>query len=280
MKRKSLRIKDGTELSYLEGGTGLPLVMVHGWSQSARVFAGQFEALSKVRRVIALDWRGHGESEKTENGYRICRFAKDLFDFVTGLELAEFDILCHSLGTSVLWSYLAMFGDERSPRKLIFVDEPAALLARPNWSVQTCLDAGAIIDSLESLSNFTDSVRQADTATAHADIMRPMFTSAFPDDKLISIAAENLKLPRRYAATLLEDNCLQDWRNVVKQIRNPVLVVAAEGSPHPLQSQQWITSQIPGAKLEILSENDGGSHFMFVENPERFNDYVLRFLAI
>ena len=279
MQRKSIQIEDGTVLSYLEGGAGRPLIMVHGWSQSAHGFAGQFDALCKTRRVIALDFRGHGESDAPESGYRICRFAKDLFEFTDRLQVTDFDILCHSLGTSVLWAYLEMFGVDRPPRKLVFFDEPAALLARPDWDEQTRLDAGAIIASFDALAQFADNIRQADTASAHAEIMRPMFTPSFPEETLLAVARDNLKLPRRHAATLIEDNCIQDWRSTIKAIRSEVLVIAAEASPHPLQSQRWIASQIPGSQLEVLPAREGGSHFAFLENPDRFNAPVVRFLA-
>lgn len=279
MLRKSVHIEDGTVLSYLEGGKGRPLLMVHGWSQSAQSFAGQFEPLCDIRRVIALDFRGHGESGRPATGYRICRFAKDLFAFAERLDITDFDVLCHSLGTSVIWAYLEMFGKDRPPRKLIFFDEPAALLARPHWDEQTRLDAGAIIASFEGLSDFTTSIGQTETVSAHIEIMRPMFTASFPEDRLLGIAEDNLKLPRRHAAALLEDNCMQDWRNAIGTIRNEVLVIAAEASPHPLQSQQWIASQIPGSHFEVIPAQEGGSHFAFVENPDRFNQPVKRFLA-
>lgn len=278
MQRKTVQILDGTVLSYLEGGAGRPLLMVHGWSQSAIGYSGQFEALCKFRRVIALDWRGHGESGKPETGYRICRFAKDLLEFTDALALRDFDILCHSLGVSVFWAYMSMFGNEKPARKAVFVDEPAALLARPDWTEETRRNAGAIIGSLKMLTDFTTAIRNAETVAAHAEIMRPMFTVSYPQEALLDIAKENLKLPRRYAASLLEDNCLQDWRSVVSDLRNEVLVVAAEASPHPLDSQKWIAEQIDGAKLEVISEREGGSHFMFMENPDWFNVAVVGFL--
>lgn len=278
MKRKSIRILDGPVLSYLEGGTGRPLLMLHGWSQSATGFSGQYEKLCETRRVIAPDWRGHGESEKPETGYRICRFAKDLVEFLDALSLTDFDVLCHSLGASVFWAYLSMFGKERPPQKVIFIDEPAALLARPDWNEQVRREAGAIIASLEVLANFTNSVRDADTVAAHAEILRPMFTNSYPEEKLFAVAKENLKFPRSHAAVLLADNCLQDWRSVVREIDKEVLVVAAEASPHPLDSQIWIANQIKGAELEIFAETEGGSHFMFLENPDRFNIVLTRFL--
>ena len=95
---------------------------------------------------------------------------------------------------------------------------------------------------------------------------------------MFAVAKENLKFPRSHAAVLLADNCLQDWRSVVREIDKEVLVVAAEASPHPLDSQIWIANQIKGAELEIFAETEGGSHFMFLENPDRFNFVLTRFL--
>lgn len=279
MERRSFVASDGTELSYLTGGDGPPIVMLHGWSQSATGFSGQFLDFSRQHRVFALDWRGHGESKRPDHGYRICRFAKDLYDLTAALGLTEFDVLAHSLGVSALWAYLSMFGDERGPRRMVFVDEPAALLARPDWSHETCAEAGAIVPSLEALADFTAAVRAADTPQAHAALMQPYFTPGFPEERRRAAAVENLKLPRRHAAVLLEDNVIQDWRAVVSTIRTPVLVVASEASPHPLQSQQWIAAQIPRAEIELIPSAEGGSHFAYLENPARFNAPVSRFLA-
>jgi len=41
----------------------------------------------------------------------------------------------------------------------------------------------------------------------------------------------------------------------------------------------WIANQLPDAQLEIFEENEGGSHFMFLENPTKFNQIVSRFVA-
>jgi len=64
---------DGVKLHYLERGTGQPLVLLHGWSQTAEIFRHQIEALSSRCRVIAFDMRGHGQSEKPGFGYRVHR---------------------------------------------------------------------------------------------------------------------------------------------------------------------------------------------------------------
>jgi pimeloyl-ACP methyl ester carboxylesterase len=93
------------------------------------------------------------------------------------------------------------------------------------------------------------------------------------------VAEENLKFPRDHASDLLRDTAFGDWRDVIKRIKLPTLVVGGDGSMFSSASQQWIASQIPESQLEIFSETEGGSHFMFLENPNSFNAKVLSYLA-
>ncbi|MGH6902926.1 MAG: alpha/beta fold hydrolase [Geminicoccaceae bacterium] len=66
---------DGVGLYYLEAGSGKPILMIPGWSQTAEQFKHQITGLSDRYRVIAVDMRGHGESDKPEFGYKISRLA-------------------------------------------------------------------------------------------------------------------------------------------------------------------------------------------------------------
>lgn len=75
----TLTTHDGVELAYEDrGGSGFPLVMLHGWGQTQAMFRCQFADLAPSRRVITLDLRGHGRSGKPRFGYRIARFSRDV----------------------------------------------------------------------------------------------------------------------------------------------------------------------------------------------------------
>ena len=89
---------DGVNLHYLEAGSGTPILMIPGWSQTAEQFKYQLSGLSDRYRVIAVDMRGHGESDKPEFGYKISRLAKDTHDLIQALDLDEVNILGHSMG--------------------------------------------------------------------------------------------------------------------------------------------------------------------------------------
>jgi non-heme chloroperoxidase len=55
---------DGVKLYYEERGSGKPLVLIHGWSCSGNFFTRNVESLSSGCRVINVDLRGHGRSDK------------------------------------------------------------------------------------------------------------------------------------------------------------------------------------------------------------------------
>lgn len=277
-RRGTVTVKDGTRLSYIEAGSGRPLVMIPGWSQSAAEFKHQIDDFAQDRRVIALDMRGHGESSKPDHGYRISRLACDLHEALAALDLAEVDVLGHSMGCSVIWSHLTLFGVERLGR-LLLIDQAPAVTGRPHWSEEERLDCGCLMPSATELYGFCDAVRAAGDEEAEADLLAGMFTGAMPRDELLWIARENLKFPRTHAADLLFHHCLLDWRDAIRRIDRPTLVVGGAKSIFPPRSQEWIAEQISGAELRIFAEDEGGSHFMFYENPQAFNALVRDFLG-
>jgi pimeloyl-ACP methyl ester carboxylesterase len=109
-------------LHYVERGQGPVLLFVHGWSQSTRCFEKQLADLSDRYRVMAVDMRGHGESPKPSHGYRVARLAQDLHEFLVQHDLREVALAGHSMGASIIWSYVEQFGAERLA-KLIFIDQ-------------------------------------------------------------------------------------------------------------------------------------------------------------
>ena len=89
----------------------------------------------------------------------------------------------------------------------------------------------------------------------------------------------NLKMPRDFAATLLYNLCHTDWRDLIPRINLPTLIISGRASAIPWKSQEWIHRQIKGSQFEVFEESEGGQHFMFIENPEKFNRLVMEYLG-
>jgi non-heme chloroperoxidase len=277
IERRSVTTSDGVRLNVLEAGSGRPLVMVPGWSQTAAQFRRQIEGLSDRYRVIALDMRGHGDSDKPAHGYKIQRLAKDVWDVLRALDLKDVAILGHSMGCSVLWCYFDLFGAERIGR-FVFCDEPPMLTSNPAWSAQQAEDAGAIFTP-EAVTQTMNALAGPDGVATTKGFVGGMVTSAMPADTLAWMIEENLKLPRGHAATLIYNHCHQDWRDVIPRIDVPCLFIGGRVSLVPWKSVAWAASQVNGARLEIFEEAEGGQHFMFEENPAKFNRIVADFLG-
>lgn len=69
-----------------------------------------------------------------------------------------------------------------------------------------------------------------------------------------------------------------DWRDQIVKIRQPTLIISGRKSVIPWKSQVGINQSILNSELEIFEEAEGGGHFMFIENPQKFNRRVLHFL--
>ena len=268
---------DGVKLHYLEAGSGNPLVLIPGWSQSAMEFKYQLAGLSDKYHVYALDMRGHGESAKPDYGYRIQRLSGDVHEFLVANNLGRVTLAGHSMGCAVIWSYWDQYGSDRL-LKLILIDQMPMMTSNPAWSPQVQEDAGAIFDG-KSLFEIVNALAGPDGVKTTEGLIRSMFTRQYPMDAVNWVIQENLKFPREYAARLLFDHATNDWRDLIPMLNIPTLVVGGKKSLVPWKSQIWIGKQINGAKTEIFEENEGGAHYMFMENPEKFNRLVRNFMG-
>jgi non-heme chloroperoxidase len=268
---------DGITLRYLEAGSGEVILMIPGWSQTAEQFKHQLAGLSDRYRVIAVDMRGHGESDKPAFGYKISRLAKDVHDMIHAMDLDQVNILGHSMGSSVIWNYYDMFGPERLS-KLLLIDQMPMITSNPAWSEEERINSGAIFDP-QSLYETINALAGPDGVETTRGFIGNMVTKNISDDEKAWIIERNLTMPRNYAAELLYNHSTQDWRDLIPRIELPSLVVGGRVSTVPWRSQAWVAEQIPGARLEIFEEEEGGNHFMFIEGHDKFNGIVADFVG-
>ena len=94
---------DGARLHYVTAGTGDPVLLLPGWPESWIAWRKVVPLLVHAgRRVIILDPRGIGESEKPANGYDLDTAARDLHEFLKATQLASpggIDIVAHDIGS-------------------------------------------------------------------------------------------------------------------------------------------------------------------------------------
>jgi non-heme chloroperoxidase len=273
----TFKTSDGVNLSYLRAGNGLPVILLHGFLESGACFKSQAQILAEQYDVIVLDQRSHGESEKVPFGLQVARLSKDLFELVTALNLERVSLLGHSMGAAVIWSYIELFGDAELS-KLILIDQSPVLTSNPNWTEQELSESGAIFDA-QRLYNTIAVLRKGSGEEFLRQVFDLWVSKKATSEVKESLLRNALKVPFDYARTLMYDHWLNDWRETIPRIRLPTLVVSGRASPIPWKSQEWIHRKIIGSQLVIFEEEEGGKHFMFLENPQRFNRVLIEFLA-
>jgi pimeloyl-ACP methyl ester carboxylesterase len=102
---------NGVRLHYVSGGQGEPLILLPGWPETWWAFRKIMPALAARHRVIAVDIRGMGGSEKTKSGYEKQSMAKDIYELVRHLGFEKANIAGHGIGAMVAYAYAAKHPD-------------------------------------------------------------------------------------------------------------------------------------------------------------------------
>nr|WP_042180753.1 alpha/beta hydrolase [Kibdelosporangium sp. MJ126-NF4]CEL14562.1 putative hydrolase [Kibdelosporangium sp. MJ126-NF4]CTQ88927.1 putative hydrolase [Kibdelosporangium sp. MJ126-NF4] len=98
---------NGIRMHYVTGGRGRPLVLVPGWPQTWWEFHKIMPALATRYRVIAVDMRGQGGTDKPAGGYDKKTMARDIHELVRHLGHNQVDIVGHDIGAMVAFSFAA-----------------------------------------------------------------------------------------------------------------------------------------------------------------------------
>lgn len=111
---------NGIKLHYVEGGSGKPLICLPGWPQTWYSFQPVAMQLAKRYRVIIVDLRGMGTSEKPGSGYDKKTMATDIHQLVLQLGLEKVSLMGHDIGGMVAMSFAFNFPE--FTEKLIVLD--------------------------------------------------------------------------------------------------------------------------------------------------------------
>ncbi|MEP3276253.1 MAG: alpha/beta hydrolase [Stappiaceae bacterium] len=271
---------DGVTLHYLEAGrkhtNGPVLVFLPGWTLSASGFRHQLSGLSNHYRCVALDYRSHGLSECPDHGYRVSRFAQDVNNLLSHAQIEQAVFVAHSAGCAVAWSFLELFGQERL-KALVLCDQMIARLKRPGWTEEQCRQFGASVGGDQAVTEAQTLSGPEGTETMRS-FLESMFTPRCPAGDRSGIIESSLNVPRNNAVRLLLDVTFSDYRDLLPKINLPTLCIGGHASHLGPDVMPYIASQIPRATLKMISVEEGGSHFMFAENPPLFNEWLSAFL--
>jgi pimeloyl-ACP methyl ester carboxylesterase len=249
-------VLDGAKVHYTDYGAGEnALLFVHGWACDESFWAGQAPALAAKFHVITIDLPGHGQSDKPQIAYTMDLYARAIDAVLQDAKVKGAVLVGHSNGTPVIRQFyrkfpaktrglviveggLRAFGDKAMMEKFV------ARFKEPNYEE----NAGKFIDAITS--PIQDTALRAKIKTAMVRTPQNVAVSEF-------------------AATL--DDAL--WKP--DKIAVPVLMVLAKQPAWSAEYEQFVRGIVPDLDYQVW---EGVSHFLMMEQPERFNGALVAFL--
>lgn len=256
------------------GGTGRPVVLIHGWPLSAESWKAQIPVLKAAGyRVIAYDRRGFGRSDKPAGGYEYDTLADDLAGLLDDLDLRDVTLVGFSMGGGEVARYVARHGQDRL-RSVVFA------AAVPPYLLKTA-------DNPEG--PLTE--EKAEQMRLGLEQHRENFFDGFTQD--FFSAKGELKVSekqRQEAIALCQQSdqtaalgCMKafgttDFREDLKTITVPTLVLHgdSDGTVPFEGSGQRTAAAIPGSTVVLVED---APHGFNASHPEQFNAALVNFLA-
>lgn len=258
----------GVSLHYHEIGTGRPVVFLHGWAMSSRVWRFQHQ-LDAGSRLIFLDQRGHGQSSSAES-YTLQDFADDLVSFFDRLELRDAVLVCWSMGVQIA---LQAFPELRSRLAgMVLVAGTARFTTADDYPHgQPAVEVKGLGLRL-----------RRDYQKTMGDFFKGMFVEGEMDKAQYQRIVHEIVMGGRSPQPDIARESLQilsvaDLREGLPQVDRPVLLLHGEQDGIcPASASAFMAERLPRAELKVMP---GCGHAPFMTRPEAFNELLREFLG-
>jgi pimeloyl-ACP methyl ester carboxylesterase len=247
----------GVKLFFEDTGSGEPpVLLVHGWTCDHTYMAPQVEHFRRSHRVIAVDLRGHGQSDKPQQDYTMSAFADDLAWLCGQLKVKKPIVIGHSMGGVIGVELAARFPDV--PGAVVTLDSP---IVPPR-------------ELVDGIAPTISALRGPD----YREVQRKMVTEMLflPTDdpaRKARIVDAMSSAPQHVMASAFE-NIFSDTAATVAACKVPLLILMAA---QPLSDVIRLRQVCPNV---IIGQTVGAGHFHQLEVPEQVNAMIDRFLAV
>ncbi|MEU4996189.1 alpha/beta hydrolase [Streptomyces sp. NPDC021622] len=249
---------NGIRLYYTDGGTGVPVLFLHGWGTSGRVWDAQVADLAADHRVVTVDWRGCGRTDHPAAGNTIAANAADVLGLMDVLALDRPLLVGNSMGAAI-----ALEAALQSPERVagvVSIDGPGY------WPSQ------GMSDTLPSLVT----ALSVDRAATLADWVPQWFGPA-ADPDLARQTVRRILQSGPFIDELLADLAVYDPRETLGRLMVPA--VFAHGrldSQVPLEVSRTLAELAPYGEFHVIEE---AGHMPHQEQPAVVNSLIRAVLA-
>lgn len=256
---------NGISIHYRETGEGFPIVLVHGFTGNLRNWALQVPALRGQYRLISMDLRGHGQSEKPTRpeDYSLEIMAEDVYALMDQLGVQECYLVGHSMG-GMIAQHLVLAHPEPF-RALVLVDTAAEVPDGVRTQERARLIEIAREQGMEAV--FEEQLKT-----------NPMADQLREQPEMLEVWRQQFLLTSReayiYCAQAIAGR--RPLLDDLASIEIPTFIICGENDEPFLEPSRRMHDRIPGSELVIIP---GAGHTPQIEKPAEFNRALLGFLS-
>jgi pimeloyl-ACP methyl ester carboxylesterase len=263
---------NGVGLEYVEQGSGVPVVFVHGAVADLRFWEPQRAAFSKGHRFVAYTFRYHGSGPWPDDGknYSAKTHAADLAAFIAGLKTGP----VHLVGLSYGGSLAAMVASTQPQLvRTVTLAEPGlfSLLA------ETPDGKAALEGWSQDAAGIAAAAKEGDSVKATKQLIQVV--TGHPAEKFDELppALRRVLLDNARTMPLLFSSAPELVTcDALKGIKAPTLVVRGERTPQLfVKTNEAVLRCVAGSREAVVPD---ASHAMSFDNPAGFNRLVLEFI--
>lgn len=255
---------NGFFMEYQDQGSGIPLLLIHGYPLNSTLWKPQIEGLIDTARIITPDLRGFGGSDPVEGVYTMDLLARDCKELLDNLgEKQRIVVGGLSMGGYVTLAFQRLF-PERVEAMILAATRPGPdsteAKANRDRGVETALEQGtpAIVDSM------LPKMMSPKTYAEKPDLVR------FSRNIMETSSVEGI------IGALQGMKDRPDSTPLLPHINKPVLILhGADDQLIPVKEAEAMQAAIPNAQLQILPD---AGHLLNIEQPELFNKAIEQFL--
>jgi len=247
---------DTIRVHYQNYGEGKEaVVFIHGWSCSLKYWKANIPAFVSQSRVIAIDLPGHGESDKPQITYSMDLFARAIDAVLTDAGVERATLIGHSMGTPVIRQFYRKY---------------------PNKTLAMVIVDGNLrgFGSPEQMKQFVDPLR-GPNYREQAERMIGFIAQSVKDKKNLEEIRDTMMSTPQHVMVGAFDAMMDEaiWKQ--DKINAPTLAVMAKQPQWSADYEKFVHELVPGIDYQMW---EGVSHFLMMDEPQKFNVTVLAFL--
>jgi pimeloyl-ACP methyl ester carboxylesterase len=263
--------RNGVRLAHFETGPANPrtppLVLVNGWTGDHRIFMPQIAHFGQTRRVVAINLRGHGDSDAPKQDYTMAGFADDIAWQCEQLALQRPVVIGHSLGGAIA---LEMCG--RHPELasgLIMIDS----IVMGRKELRESLEVSLLLQGIGGPDYLA--VSRANAWEIGCDYDDPARRQAIFDEYILPPCEST---PQHVAFSALRNVLDHEPTAAAEACRIPMAYISADvplvNMARDLDRLKELCPQLVIAKTMLAG------HFNTIEVADQVNAMIERFLAV